>query len=284
MNISADACYKIGSSHVDCEDYAIGDFVSDVGAHICVSDGCSSGEDTVIGSRLTCMLARNLFLEGKHGDLEFFYQLDKLEQKVTSLFSEFQEPHSLALKQNSLFATLLDCRFDEKKNQFFVKLVGDGLIAARHRDSGFIEWVKADFEDGAPVYPVYCCHYDLQKKYMAEFSTKQTITRGVIGSDETSTGAFGGFFSREFEFDADKFDLVCLFSDGIFSFRRPMQTATSKMFEPVPFEEVLTEVMSFKGFSQGFVRRRCQKFFKNTCTSLGWDHYDDFSMAAIHVG
>jgi len=47
--------------------------------------------------------------------------------------------------------------------------------------------------------------------------------------------------------------------------------------------DVIKELLSFKSLNGAFVARRVKKFMKE-CVARGWQHSDDLSIAAIHVG
>ena len=52
--VYSDSYFKIGKTHLICQDYALHSE-----GHISLSDGCSSSPNTDIGSRLLCLINKN---------------------------------------------------------------------------------------------------------------------------------------------------------------------------------------------------------------------------------
>ena len=83
-------------------------------------------------------------------------------------------------------------------------------------------------------------------------------------------------------FDSEYYDLVMVFSDGVQSFQKPVETETSKFFQDIPAFEIINHITSLKGTNGRFIARRCKRFLKE-CAKQGWQHNDDFSVAAVHL-
>ena len=67
------------------------------------------------------------------------------------------------------------------------------------------------------------------------------------------------------------------------SFTRRADTETSKTDSPVPFDQVLPDLVAFRGTQGAFVQRRYQKFIKERKKVLQ-DHFDDLAIGAIAFG
>ena len=87
----------------------------------------------------------------------------------------------------------------------------------------------------------------------------------------------GGGLTEVFVVAAADYKFVALLSDGVQSFLH------SGRAEAVPLESVLPELLSFKNTRGAFVGRRMQSFLKH-CRQVGWQHGDDLSLAALHLG
>jgi hypothetical protein len=290
----SDSYFTKGKTHKVCQDYAAAGDSKDWphSAYAIVSDGCSSSPDTDIG-------ARRMVLWGLK---ELIYTYSSYIDWPT--VAREAKPDCDLLDPTCIDATLLTLRqcdsmdvestgFTEKT--IFAQLAGDGVLAARHRDGRLRYWVIS-YEPGeggvAPAYPSYLNDKARFDQYLALGHGVTTITEYLNGEPEpffaskrkqvyakwTGDGWENIDICWEIELDSDEYDFVAVLSDGAESF---YTKNSSGQTTSVPLYDVLQQVMAIKNSKGQFVTRRCQRFFESHCVKNGWEHYDDFSMAAI---
>jgi len=275
----ADTFYTIGSSHRVCQDYA-SHIVNEDEIAARLSDGCSTAPETDWGARVLVRTAeinqdRNLLAEALAEDASCSCKW-------------------LHLSDECLSATLLEAKvYDDRLS---ASIIGDGVIVARYRGINSFVVSVSEFPSGAPFYPRYLLPdrdesgrtpleryvetYGSRWKFTEHFWDSFSHKLSVFNAKNCTVGVdFPAMINR---FPRENFDLVAIFSDGLHSFTRPVVTGTSRTREPVPIEEVLAELLAFKTYTGDFIARRCQAAFKKF-RSLGWEHYDDFSMGAIYA-
>ena len=88
------------------------------------------------------------------------------------------------------------------------------------------------------------------------------------------------YMNFEFNIEFDDFEWCIFLSDGLDSFTQKIQTQTSVINMPIDKFKILKKLLPFKNFKGQFVQRRLNAF-KKECVQLGWDHYDDLSIAVM---
>lgn len=271
----ADAVFSIGRTHKICQDYAA------VGPHdplVVISDGCSSSPLTDIGARL--LVTSTLQLPSAGGL--------RIINRAANIAREAQLPVTC------LDATLLYAYCE--KGMIRVMAYGDGVISVRRKASGLIEtWSidyanktegSEDFGSEVPAYLSYLLSLGRQKNYIRRGNGCRVITRYVDGKEEDKREEI---FSEESVFDTaftllldpEHFELVCLFSDGVRSFARDLETGG---IEPVPMHSVIDNLMNVSNFNGEFMTRRHKAFLTRFCAKERWHHHDDLSIGAIWCG
>lgn len=150
IRYSVDATFHIGQMHIThvmpCQDFADGFTTAGLNkAFVVVSDGCSSGGQTDLGSRF---LSRRLYaqmqqlLKGSEADL------------VHSIDQQFcvEDLDMFALETHDLTATLLYAVADQKG--ISMHMHGDGVMVVLSSD-GTIVMRKAEWQKNTPYYPIY---------------------------------------------------------------------------------------------------------------------------------
>lgn len=263
----SDAHFEIGRSHDICQDYAL------VGtpALAVISDGCSSSDFTDLGSRFLVLSTHQ----------------DPFSLPVRILDRAHSMAKAANLKNSCLDATLLYAY--PSPSGIRVNAFGDGVVVAKHKD-GSVEVWSIDFNKEAPAYLSYLLSQGRLAKYREEEKGKRTVTVTKKFSDgkiETHTKEDlvndAEFIDLPFSltFDPTATEAVFIFSDGIRSFRRDLETGGT---EPVPLEEVLEQVLAIKSYNGEFMARRMKAFSSRFCREKGWHHYDDVSVGAIWCG
>lgn len=284
--IHTDSFFCIGSTHDVCQDYAFsGSWGSDRHAVI-VSDGCSSSPDTDFGSRLLVKAKEHVLLFGPGGGTGEFSGQDAI------LLQADRSLHAVRLSRDCLNATLMTAEYHKETNKVCVEVYGDGVVVARKRHTHEYVVCSLEFRSGAPYYLRYQMSPHAKEAYLKKFGFMFQEKKYCITSTGEILSECGAAFDQanynvdapwESEFDAHDFDMVAVLTDGIHSFQQRVETATSVKNDPVPFLQVVKQVMAFKNYNGVFVKRRCARAMKEF-TEKGIFHYDDFSMGAIYIG
>lgn len=305
--VSADSIFRIGKTHLVCQDYAAHYTSGEVAiAHL--SDGCStatsphhadgSGQSgrlvyTDFGSRLLVLAAQRSTI----------CALNKREHdpSIADTHSAVKEAvdHAklLGLGSDAVSATLLGTRLEW--SMLIGSVSGDGWLAARGRN-GRWEIIQVDFISGAPCYPRYSLNEDDYSSYIAAFGGKYEVRMWhdwepgtPLGSpiirscemDEIGSAGVIPDHEDEFFWPVAEFDLLLAFSDGLGTFGKQVVTSTSRDTVPVPVGDVLTSIVtSIKGTRGTFLSRNLYGpvgAFK-TFAREGWEHHDDLSICGVY--
>jgi len=284
MGWNADAFFSIGKSHMVCEDYARAGFTDDRHPYAIVCDGCSSSPDTDIGARaLATSLAFQIedLCTGR-------YSADRVMNTAANY--AYMALSAAKVGNRALDATVVAAYRVEKdgKEGVQVSMRGDGVVVARMRDGDFFIFT-IDHEHNAPQY----LNYDLDSKrlegYMKKFGDKSAVRTyaSKFGHDRPKDGWEPSLYAEfnghpdDWFFDAETYDLVMVLSDGVQTFQQMVEDGTSRNLVDIPMEEVVRHLLKIKGTKGEFLKRRCHKFLTRHCVTHNWQHYDDFSAAAI---
>jgi len=211
--MNADAHFGIGKTHKICEDYAIaGDF--GIRPYAIVCDGCSSSRNTDIGARLLARAAAENLLT--FGD-------DFNPQAVAWQAAGWAT--AIGLHPTALDATLMAV-FEMDNKQIRTVVVGDGVVAARLRDTGKYDYWAIRYPSGAPGYLTYLLDPSRKATFLEQTAGKR-VTEVSWGNDSdrdnytwVSDWEFGGPIWTH-DLDPAAYDLVAVMSDGAESFQRP---------------------------------------------------------------
>jgi hypothetical protein len=149
---STDHYFHIGYPHLTggkpCQDYAISGVHGGI-AYAIVSDGCSTGGHTDVGSRLVALSTAAAIKK-----FATILPNDRLTQDVevrqSAVLAGTQELLGLAVPD--LYATCVYACVSEEGG--YIALRGDGLVVLKYRD-GKSEITRYDWEGNTPYYPVY---------------------------------------------------------------------------------------------------------------------------------
>jgi hypothetical protein len=278
--MNADAHFIIGKTHTVCQDYAICSPLTDkqlVGRpKIIVCDGCSTGIDTDIGSRLIAKAIQQWEGDFCDATVEYLKSLTKMYQNI------------LRLPPDTFLSTVVAAQNIHDFYQIMVS--GDGVFALRERKTGKIIVYSFEVLSGAPFYLVYNNREQDVKTYLDKFGydmevTIYTIDKAKITSKKEHyewVSGWNGMFT--FKFPLSDYDMVALFSDGVRSFMEPVKSETSKTFKPVPLTDVIQELLAFKNYNGSFVHRRVKRAFEQGLGNFAikeWFNTDDLAQAVI---
>lgn len=275
MRLTTDHTFHIGEQHCRTgkpnQDYVLSGCLNGGLAYAIVSDGCSSGGMTDIGSRLM-VLATKRAIE-KYAQSEIWLQQDDAVNRVNLLRDIYLEVYreSLGLEYEDLLAT---CLFVVSDGKFaLVHATGDGMVYVKREQS--IETHHLKWNQNAPYYPAYkLANLDDQfKKAHLISNTPFTYTKGgaeeIISLEEVNVGMAGQTIMIESEAD-NGITAIGLFSDGV------------EQVEGFSYQEVVDQLMAFKSTNGQFAVRRMNRFLKEA-TAIGRGPLDDISYAVIHV-
>lgn len=276
MTIHADSCFHIGSTHAVCEDYATTGLDSRDEPFVLLSDGCSSSDHTDFGSRFLVRAACQTLVE------ENRLNLSRLLWTARGFAQQLQLPIGC------LDATL-GCLRPLDAN-ISAMLIGDGVIAARHRETGRIDHIEVSFsripigstEGVAPGYLSYMLSPTRLQGFLdigggvrkATFFQdgawiKEEVTS--LGLENDASFLFHHMFPRS------EYDFIVIASDGIESF-----FYRGERGEPIPVaaHEILKVLMGFKPRGGVFLVR-AHRGLSRKSKANGWQHYDDLALGGL---
>jgi hypothetical protein len=270
--MSEDFCFRMGSTHQICQDYALAG--SDASTQWAIlSDGCSGitlpGKP---GSPYTDFGARFLV----HSARRVIPMLaDGLMPPETVIADAAAMNRLMGFPGTALDATLLAVAIKGQYGHTYHS--GDGVIAYRLLD-GDILYYSREFNDNSPYYLNYTRSKEHQETYFDKVQTVTVVQGTCVG------GAWSRLedtisvrdLSAHGNFNRARHDMVLIMSDGVQSF--------VKNGVPVPVEDVLDQLFAIKSYPGEFLQRRCKRFLSKFCVENGWEHTDDFSVAGIYLG
>jgi Protein phosphatase 2C len=260
MKIHADCAFHIGSQHLrnglPCQDYAIAGDLPDR-AYAVVSDGCSSGGRTDVGARLISLAATKIMRDKNLNINHFICGIDS-----TINF--------LDINQNDMLATLLSMRVTT--SDVFIKVQGDGVVVLLE-PTGSLCMFRLDWSKNMPCYPIY------EEDNFAGFIEAQGGPDVKAFHIETYEGGFfstksisvkDGIHGYSFTITGRPLKAVAIFSDGV------------TQIDGIPWQNAVSQLMSFKSTEGNFVKRRMNRFLKDA-EKVGRGPIDDIAMAAIVI-
>lgn len=275
MIIRSDDAMTTGRDHSArgeiCQDYALSGRVGPAGTFIAVSDGCSTGTRTDLGSRLLCLAARRWALVGFANTYEAC--LEHLRDDVTL------QKRVLLLEDSDLFATCLLAMV--RDDTVYVRAYGDGAMASEWRD-GSRTLRRWEWSDNAPAYPLY--GPDILARLACQGATLTTTTvtippPGVAGLETIVERSEVKMFDELFkghcsgQTDCKSLKSLALFTDGVGQVRAPEGL--------LAWEDVVGSLLDFKTVEGDFAKRRLGGFLRGL-RAKGGEVLDDLSMAALY--
>lgn len=262
-----DIFLEIGHQHKVCEDYIISGNAPE--PFIILSDGCSSSNNTEMGARILCHLAKQ-YLRYRGNDL---HNIDHKKMGRWIIHNAEMTARQLGLTLNCLDATLMVSYFID--NRLYVFVYGDGVIVLKKGDE--FSYYIVDFSNNAPYYLSYLIddfrndlyHQNKNSKFVKEIHPTHHAER-------TEECAYD--FPLLFVFNKEEFDTLFISSDGITSFIDNNPTARTLHELPT----IVPPFMDFKNTKGEYLKRRMKKALKYT-NDMGIVHFDDLSIGAYHI-
>ena len=231
-----DAVFIKGYSHEICEDYAYSTKYKAV-----ISDGCSSAENTDIGSRIVA--------------------------RTNTIENALDIANKMSLDEESITATKLSLELLEDKT-LQVDIKGDGFLIYKDLENNII-LEEYNFVSNAPYYPAYDLNKDRKKLWLENFDNTLEIKKYInfildenqllpIQVDEKFKGI---------EKTIKDYQWCFIGSDGVFSFNTEIVN-------------VLKELTNFKLKNGCFLKRRINKMIKKF-NKEGIKNFDDIAIAGF---
>jgi len=277
-----DHYFQIGSAHYSngkpCQDYSRSGSNELIACAI-VSDGCSTGGHTDVGSRVLTLSTFQAIRDHARASG------GALDTAVVSITSRQQQIIGtarlmLGLERVDMLAT---CGYAYlTKHGGFVHIQGDGVIGLKYRD-GRIKMSRYEWADNTPFYPSYgeggiekfvgAHGGDLEAKRLS----CSTVIRETLGSytedgsqEFTLREGLEGVVTKISQEELDEVEFVAVFSDGV------------TQIENVSWRDAVSAFLSFKNTGGEFAKRRMIRGIKDMQQS-GHGPVDDISYAVVRV-
>ena len=282
ISFSTDSYFHIGEAHLGagkpCQDYATSGQCKEA-VYAIVSDGCSTGGATDVGSRILALstataLENYVKTVADIDALRLTHEVG-IEQRLISKSVRA----SLGIETKDMFATCVYVVANKSGATIFIQ--GDGVVAIKTRN-GDLRANNFEWEGNMPFYPAYAeldmegffdahggdpdakrltsiMKYISDKKEEIVERNEYSVTEGVKGvticiSEETL---------KEIEF-------IAVFSDGV------------TQIDGLEWIRAVKEFMNFKNTKGEFAKRRMIRGIKDSYR-FGKGPFDDISYAVIYV-
>lgn len=257
--INIDEMIKIGFKHVLCEDAV--KTGREPYPYLIVSDGCSSSEETHIGSNIIVKSAEYII---KNCLLN--YKIDKNFAKKIGL-DIIERANNISkkipLNEMALDATLLIAFIIEKKLYFIC--YGDGNVIIK--DNGIEVYKTYSQECNMPDYLSYFLNEDRKNRYLEIAKEKVQKKETLSYSFEIKSECFN--YTLE-EYNTEKLDYFIISTDGIESF-----------FDGKEFKKIKNIGLNkFKNLNGLFLKRRLNKIIKENSKNNIFNQ-DDIGVAGF---
>lgn len=275
-----DTFIKCGANHNVCEDYILSGMLPI--PYIIISDGCSSSDNTEIGARILCHLAKQYI------NYRADYLVDDLNiEDMGNWIAHNAEliSRQLGLPTRCLDATLIVAI----ANEFQIQIVffGDGFVYSIGKDDSVIisNLDQIKYEQNAPYYLSYRIDPFRANLYHQMRNNIKIVTKYEINGDIKSVENDESLFAYDMpiflKFDRKKFSSIFISSDGLESFIVPHLEGQIKID---PFSLMKDEFSQLKNTVGEFLKRRCKRAISNLEKEREIIHYDDFSIGAFLLG
>jgi hypothetical protein len=280
--MNTNAYYEIGSSHRNCEDYALSGIYSDM-AYAIVSDGCSSSEHSDVGARLLSHITKGVLIHLKDRGVINTPEYSSIFRELV-LRKSIEVKNSLGLPTDAFDATLLISTVLDDK---IVNIAwGDGYVIYKTKDGKLITY-GINFSTGAPYYLSYEMSPSKKQAYLDEYgsgniTTTNTIinSEGVVEFEHKVLNSTCMMQSLYKEADAPSMGFVTVSSDGLGTYQDdPKNVEEKKSYKD---SDIIPLVMAYKNITGEFVTRRMQRLKYDLEKKL-IVHLDDVSCSSIAI-
>lgn len=259
-----------------CQDYAIsGNFGK--AAFGIVSDGCSSGRNTDVGSRIISFATASAIREHWKTTPETAVQEIDLRRRVmTSGIRQL-----LGLEEKDMLATCLYIYLTPQGG--FAHIAGDGIIAFLNK-KGDVHMSCFEWNKNIPFYPAYAeDHYASfvdahggkpnalaltreDWKFLSEEKEYKAVNKILYSIEDGMKGIIFPVSAK----DIDDIAYIAVFTDGV------------RQVDGIEWKSVVMELMSFKSLAGEFAKRRMIRFIQNS-REIGKGPIDDIGYSVIRI-
>lgn len=286
----ADNYFHIGHAHLGtgkpCQDYSFSGVYNGVGFGA-VSDGCSSGRHTDIGSRVitlsTASFVRQLQPVNLQNAEDVRAEMTRVQARLINITQV-----SLGLELMDMLATSSYVCLSSFGG--FVHLKGDGAIAIIHRD-GKADLYSYQWNQNKPFYPAYIA--DNYERFVKEHGGNldapavrveqwlsqpgpevSKVQEYTMSLAEGIAGASHHFGSLEVQNDLA---FVAVFTDGVSQVANTVGGP-----DVICWQDVVKQLIGFKNLNGDFVKRRTISFLKEM-RKKNIGPLDDLGCAVVRV-
>lgn len=290
MKLSTDHYFQIGHSHYTagkpCQDHALSRSSGLIACAI-VSDGCSTGGNTDVGSRIltfgTLQAIRD-HAKASNGSLDTAaISITARQQQLIGTVRPM-----LGFDRSDMLATCVYAYVTQRGALIHVQ--GDGVIGIKHRN-GCINMHRFDWARNAPFYPSY--NDEEAREYilnlhrgvvdMAVMSHVSLVRSpdGKFEQEETSQISFSegrdGYILRIPAEDLPAIEFIAVFTDGVSQIGK-----LPNGDDPLDWRDAVAEFLAFKNSAGAFAKRRMIRGIKDM-HQFGKGPIDDISYAVVHI-
>lgn len=275
---TADHHFHIGSAHLTtgtpCQDYALSG-VHEQGAFAIVSDGCSTGRHTDVGSRILTLATAQAIRE-----LPLPYQGATVDTAEVERFQQrqiFGTMLSLGLSQDDMLATCVYAHVTSTR--CFVHMQGDGVVVFQ-KSNGEIHLFRYDWAENTPLYPMYANddYTAFVRAHGGDMSKERLIREhwvfdpfsGFVGPFVHGYTLGSGIRGTMLNLSLDDLTSVAVCTDGV------------TQVDGIDWKDAACELMRFKTFKGVFAKRRMMRFIKDA-QQRGRGPIDDIAYAVIRI-
>jgi hypothetical protein len=268
---NVDSFFAIAKGHYVCQDYC---YIGNI-PHNCmiISDGCSTSNDTDVGSRIITLSAYRC--------LKDYYSSTRTGiPNYTELgFNIIQKSYDIAnimgMRRSCLNATLMIAI--EYEDEINVLMYGDGYLIFKETN-GTVKHKYLKYANNAPYYLSYWGNANEHDSFLSfNKQEKDLLTLSEFDGNITTEFIFPYNKPMVFKFDKTMLSWISLLSDGIESFTFVNELGAK---ERVPTMGVIDKLTSFKNFEGEFVKRRVKRALKDMEKDMIF-HEDDLSVAVM---
>jgi hypothetical protein len=281
MKFFTDHYFHIGSAHYTggkpCQDYALSGANTSIACGI-VSDGCSTGRHTDVGSRVLTLSTFQAIREHAEASGGFVNATNIIASKQERLIGTTRL--MLGLEKVDMLATCLYSYFNQYGG--LVHIQGDGVIAVKMRD-GNLHMYRYDWVDNTPFYPSYRDGgiESFVEAHGGDMNIPRLFLQTAVrdpdgkyhdGEMKTFTLREGisGIILRFSPEELARIDCVAVFSDGV------------TQVDNVDWKDAVYEFLAFKQVMGDFATRRMRRGIKEMQTR-GKGPIDDISYAVVRI-
>lgn len=286
-----DDYFHIGHTHLTsgkpCQDYAFSGICGKT-AFAVVSDGCSTGRHTDIGSRVVALSAVSAI---QRYSRESKITPESLENNTISTGIVEAQRYTMRSAREMLGLELADMLATSNlacitPNGGFVNMYGDGVIAKVH-SNGFVELTSYEWNNNTPLYLAYTENANARLGFIRAHGgdlNAQALKseRWLYNPENSATDlqaqefltlgeGIGGVLKNISSEEMTELAFVAVFTDGV------MQ------IDGIDWKNAVTRLLAFKNINGEFAKRRMIRFIKETKEGGKKGPLDDIAYAVIRV-